>query len=297
MSSSVKGFDISSNNHNGMPFNWPEAKAAGYEAVYIKATQGDSYVNPYFIQDCRDAKNAGLEVGIYHYFVATVPVADQVTYFKTNGMAQVSKFTTLVPMLDVETGNPGLALEDEVNAFLAAIPAVVYMDRSFNQGMPTLDDPIGDWLAWPGWTEADQTPAQCIAVQYEQVVVPGIGQNPNGKYLLTDVDSFLDLERLKTVTPEPVPVEKNLNAPIVGMAICPGGYWLAGADGGVFCFGDAVEYGTATTEKLNRPIVGIVASETGKGYALVGADGGVFCFGDFEMQGSIPGIGIGPAPE
>jgi hypothetical protein len=291
MNPSFKGIDISSNNHNGMPFNWPEVKTAGYDVVYIKATQGNSYVNPYFIQDCRDARNAGLEVGIYHYFVAAVPVAEQVAYFQDNGLHHVAEYTTLVPMLDVETGSPGLALEDDINLFLLQVPSVVYMDRSFNAAMPTLDDPVGDWLAWPGWTPTDETPAQCIAVQYAQEVVPGIGQNPNGKYLLTDIDTFLDLERLKTVEPA-----KTLNAPIVGMAICPGGYWLAGADGGVFCFGDAVEYGTATGDKLVRPIVGIVASETGKGYALVAADGGVFCFGDFEMQGSIPALGIGAAP-
>jgi len=37
------------------------------------------------------------------------------------------------------------------------------------------------------------------------------------------------------------------DAPIVGISASPdgGGYWLVGADGGVFAFGDAVFYGSA----------------------------------------------------
>ena len=37
-----------------------------------------------------------------------------------------------------------------------------------------------------------------------------------------------------------------LNAPVVGVAATPddNGYWLVGADGGVFAFGDAAYYGS-----------------------------------------------------
>jgi hypothetical protein len=50
-----------------------------------------------------------------------------------------------------------------------------------------------------------------------------------------------------------------LNAPIVGMAATPGGngYWLVGADGGVFDFGTASFLGSEGGKSLPAPIVGI----------------------------------------
>lgn len=87
-----------------------------------------------------------------------------------------------------------------------------------------------------------------------------------------------------------------LAKPIVGMACTPNGdgYWMVGADGGVFNFGKAVLYGSMGNIPLNSPIVGIVATPSrwwgrgGKGYWLYAADGGIFCFGDAKYHGSIP---------
>ena len=53
-----------------------------------------------------------------------------------------------------------------------------------------------------------------------------------------------------------------------------GGYWLVGADGGVFTFGDAAFYGSAGNLRLTRPVVGMAATADGKGYWLVASDGG-----------------------
>ncbi len=94
-----------------------------------------------------------------------------------------------------------------------------------------------------------------------------------------------------------------LNAPIVGMAATPDGkgYWLVAADGGVFNFGDAANYGSTYTygitglsgsRPLNAPIVGIVPTANGKGYWLIAADGGVFDFGNAGFYGSTYSYGI-----
>jgi TM2 domain-containing membrane protein YozV len=82
-----------------------------------------------------------------------------------------------------------------------------------------------------------------------------------------------------------------LAAPVTGAAFTPddAGYWLVGADGGVFSFGDAQFYGSMGGQRLNAPVVGIAATPDGKGYWLVGADGGVFSFGDAQFYGSMGG--------
>lgn len=83
----------------------------------------------------------------------------------------------------------------------------------------------------------------------------------------------------------------QLAAPIVGIAVPPGtdprGYWLVGADGGVFAFGVPF-FGSLGGITTNARTVGLTPTPTGKGYRLVGADGGIFTFGDAAFYGSIP---------
>jgi hypothetical protein len=61
------------------------------------------------------------------------------------------------------------------------------------------------------------------------------------------------------------------------------------SDGGVFAFGDATFYGSATNLKLNEPLTGIQATPDGKGYWLSAADGGVFSYGDAGFYGAATG--------
>ncbi|MGH9157326.1 MAG: hypothetical protein ACRD1K_16145 [Acidimicrobiales bacterium] len=86
-------------------------------------------------------------------------------------------------------------------------------------------------------------------------------------------------------------------------AVAGSGYWLAGADGGVFALGNAPFRGSAGALALTRPIVGITATPSGKGYWLVASDGGVFAYGDAQFKGSTGGrqlnspiVGLAPTP-
>jgi sugar lactone lactonase YvrE len=94
-----------------------------------------------------------------------------------------------------------------------------------------------------------------------------------------------------------------LTSPIVGIASTPDGkgYWLVGADGGVFNFGDAGFYGNTYSDgltglmgkhPLNMPVLGIIATPDGAGYWLVAKDGGVFNFGDAGFAGSGAHLGM-----
>lgn len=217
----VKGIDISSNNHNGMPFNWQDAKAAGYEVVYIKATQDDSYVNPYLIGDVKDAVAAGLRVGIYHMY-GTADPTKQADWFISNGLNQqvdgskpLHELLTILPMVDVEgpAGQPSSVLETFVNEFLTLVPSVGYMDRNnYSIMKPNFS---ADWIAWPGWVEADGTSYDGVEleiVQIGQALVPGIGVGPTGKQLLTDIDTILDLEQISIgVNPTPAPTLEDMS--------------------------------------------------------------------------------------
>ncbi len=72
------------------------------------------------------------------------------------------------------------------------------------------------------------------------------------------------------------------------------GYWLVGADGGIFNYGAAPFDGSTGALRLQRPVVGITRTPDNSGYWLAASDGGVFAF-NAPFVGSIPGLGLHPA--
>jgi hypothetical protein len=77
------------------------------------------------------------------------------------------------------------------------------------------------------------------------------------------------------------------------VATTPGanGYWLVGADGGVFSFGAAGFRGSIPGQgsNLSDNVVGIAATSDGNGYWLASADGVIFDFGDAPFQDTCAG--------
>jgi hypothetical protein len=88
----------------------------------------------------------------------------------------------------------------------------------------------------------------------------------------------------------------NPSSGVTTLSVTPShGYWLVGADGGIFTFGGARFHGSTGNISLNRPVVGITPTADDGGYWLVASDGGVFSFGDANFVGSMPGLGFVPA--
>jgi hypothetical protein len=276
----LNALDVSSNNHKGQLFNWQEVRDAGYEYVYVKATQAANYLNPYLLMDVRDARNAGLNVGVYHFLMPSPGAMQQAAYFMQNGIKQTLLECNLLPVVDVEASGVTAADRD---IFCETVGRCAqYMDRSFYSEMGQ-GKSAWSWIALGGGAVPT---GDVRMVQTGTAVVPGI---PG---VQCDIDNVTG-----DIRESMVPVMPKLNAPIVAVMTTPddGGYWEVGADGGVFCFGNAQMFGSLAGTALSRPIVGACATQSGKGYTLVGADGGIFTFGDAANHGSIPGLGIAPA--
>ncbi len=69
----------------------------------------------------------------------------------------------------------------------------------------------------------------------------------------------------------------------------PVGYGLVTAFGRLFSYGAFPSDGDETGVALDKPVVGMAVTPTGKGYWFVASDGGIFAFGDAQFYGSMGG--------
>jgi GH25 family lysozyme M1 (1,4-beta-N-acetylmuramidase) len=104
----VGGIDISSHDHRGFPISWRTEVAAGSQFVYVKATEGTTYVNPHFAADYAAARAARRQVGAYVYARPDHgnPVGQADWFLRHARFARDAQ--TLVPFVDLEWPDTGV---------------------------------------------------------------------------------------------------------------------------------------------------------------------------------------------
>jgi GH25 family lysozyme M1 (1,4-beta-N-acetylmuramidase) len=144
----LKGIDVS---HHQKVNDWNAVKNDGISFVFLKATEGNNYIDPTFSSYCAGARAVGLEVGAYHFarFANKQDAILEAQFFlQTTKGADL----TLPLVLDIETNDNNLSkatLTECVNAFCDTIQAtgqkvMVYTYKSF---MANFDVPT-DTLFW-----------------------------------------------------------------------------------------------------------------------------------------------------
>ena len=109
-----KGIDIS--NWQGS-VDFSEVKNSGVQIVYIEATEGNFYTDPYLQEFYDGASSSGLLIGFYHFFSPSVLASEQAKYF-TNAISGMTSDCRLVLDLE-EAGSYGSAeLSMLANEFL-----------------------------------------------------------------------------------------------------------------------------------------------------------------------------------
>ena len=133
-----QGIDVS--HHQG-DIDWAAVKRSAPELafVYVKCSEGKSYVDPKFRVNADGAYAQGFKVGAYHYFRMTSSAHDQFRNFKR----QMDKIVTdLIPMVDVERsdGKSRKELQDSLRVFLNLLekqygsrPMLYGTNRSYNE--------------------------------------------------------------------------------------------------------------------------------------------------------------------
>lgn len=176
MSGAITGVDISSWQHgDNRAIDWRAVKDAGHAFAMIKATQGDTYTNPWLLEDIAQARAAGLLVGTYHFYEAG-----------TDAALQAQRFLLVTQGLEFELGvwidwEPGpladYAAQIGYNALLEAIsevrhPVGLYCDKSWRATFARLNLTVHRcWLA--DWAASDPDEGEFMR-QTGMGTVPGI---------------------------------------------------------------------------------------------------------------------------
>ena len=106
---SVEGIDVS---HYQYTIDWDKVynDPSNLSYVYIKACEGENYVDSYYERNIKEAHRAGLYVGAYHFYRPNVSPQKQ---FENMKRVIRPEDQDLVPMIDVEVGgNAPRLLED-----------------------------------------------------------------------------------------------------------------------------------------------------------------------------------------
>ena len=92
----VHGVDVSRWQGN---IDWAKLRGQGANFVYIKATDGGDHLDPMFRKNWRDAKQAGMRRGAYHFFYWCRTAGEQADWFIRNVPREAG---ALPPVIDVE---------------------------------------------------------------------------------------------------------------------------------------------------------------------------------------------------
>jgi GH25 family lysozyme M1 (1,4-beta-N-acetylmuramidase) len=99
----ARGIDVAGYQHrHGALINWAQVARGGYKFAFVKASEGNYYVNPYYASDVSQAQAAGLYVTGYAFAVPNVSGgASQAEYAVTHA-SDATDGRTLPLALDIE---------------------------------------------------------------------------------------------------------------------------------------------------------------------------------------------------
>jgi lysozyme len=92
----IQGMDVA--RYQGA-IDFRKVYSSGVHFVYMKATEGDDYVDPAFADNWKKARAAGMAHGAYHFMTWCSTAADQAAWFVKNVPADED---ALPPVLDLE---------------------------------------------------------------------------------------------------------------------------------------------------------------------------------------------------
>ena len=137
-----KVIDIS---HWNGELDFAKIKSDGIDGIYIKCTDGVSFVDPMCLKYATGAKAQGIAVGYYHFAEPGIDPITQAIFFK--GRLSTLPQSDLMPVLDIEKDTT-VNVQDWINKFYDAFvePLMLYSYQPYlDLHNVSVDCPL--WLA------------------------------------------------------------------------------------------------------------------------------------------------------
>ena len=205
-----RGIDIS-NWQGTVDFN--AVKNSGVQVVYIKASEGDYFKDPYLNSNYTNAKSSGLLVGFYHFFQPTINAKVQAKFF-VDAISNTKSDCRLALDIEISDGYNYIELSNMCIEFLEEVKrlsgydVVVYTYTYFAQ--TNLSDSLSVYPLWIAHYGV-QTPAdnpiwdKWSGFQYSSTGnVPGVNGPCDLNVFTTEI--FFSANPPITPAPDPDPV-------------------------------------------------------------------------------------------
>ncbi|WP_052356711.1 GH25 family lysozyme [[Clostridium] dakarense] len=192
----IKGIDISNWSGN---IDFSQVASSGVEIVYIQATEGTYYIDPYLHEFYNGAKENGLKVGFYHFFnPGFSPTPNEQAQYFVNALGGLTPDARLVLDLEETGGLSNYELSNQAIEFLEAVKDIsgldvaIYTYTNFAQTKLNPESGLGNYPLWIAEYGVDYPSSNLIwgdsyaGWQYSDTGnIPGISAN-------TDLDNFTD---------------------------------------------------------------------------------------------------------
>jgi GH25 family lysozyme M1 (1,4-beta-N-acetylmuramidase) len=145
-SAAARGVDVASYQHpHGAVINWDQVAQAGYKFAFVKASEGNYYVNPYYATDLAQAKAAGLYVTGYHFAIPNVSSGASQADYAVEHSRYAADGRTMPLTLDIEYNPYGATCYGLTAAQMVAWISAFSAETQRLTGQPTIIYTTADW--------------------------------------------------------------------------------------------------------------------------------------------------------
>ncbi|MHC2990831.1 lysozyme [Pontibacter sp. HJ8] len=117
-SSSLKGVDVSKWQKE---VDWDQVKGADVTFAFVKATQDDYRLDPYFGRNWEETKRVGIKRGAYHFFIPAAPVQGQIDLFINTVQLEPGDMPPVLDVEVIEKHTSGEELRRNMHIWLEAV--------------------------------------------------------------------------------------------------------------------------------------------------------------------------------
>lgn len=180
-----EGIDVSGWQGN---INYEQVKNAGIEIIYMKASEGNNFVDPYFNQNYTNAKANGLKVGFYHYLTArnVQEAVEQATFFlsvisgKNSDCRLAMDFESFGNLTITEINQIGLAFVRTVET-LSKKEVVIYSNT--NDAITIFEGELTNYPLWVAQYEVEEPTPNGKWNKWVRMAIYRFRRNTRNKYL------------------------------------------------------------------------------------------------------------------